>query len=62
MITVSNKLGAQYACCSGWKTLRKETLGRPRCRWEGNIDIDLKGECMEWIYLAQGRDNLRDRF
>ena len=24
------------------KTYRKEALGRPRCRWEGNIRMDLE--------------------
>lgn len=35
-------------------------LGRPRCRWEGNIQMDLKNvgwECADCIYLAQGRDS-----
>ena len=34
-------------------------LGRPRCRWEDNIKMDLqKVECggMDWMKLAQDRD------
>jgi len=34
-------------------------LGRPRCRWEDNIKIDLQEVgCggMDWIELAQDRD------
>jgi hypothetical protein len=37
----------------------KRPLGRPRCRWENNIRIDLKEVgCggMDWIGLAQDRD------
>jgi hypothetical protein len=26
----------------GWETLREETLGRPRRRWEGNIRMDFR--------------------
>jgi hypothetical protein len=34
-------------------------LGRPTCRWEDNIKIDLKEigwEDVEWINLSQDRD------
>jgi hypothetical protein len=37
-------------------------LGRPRCRWEDNIYIDLQGVgCggRDWIDLTQGRDRCR---
>ena len=40
----------------------KRPLGRPRCRWEDNIKMDLqKMECggMDWIELAQDRDMWR---
>jgi hypothetical protein len=33
----------------------KIQLGRPRCRWEDNIRIDLRGrgwEVVDWIHLA----------
>jgi hypothetical protein len=37
----------------------KRPLGRPRCRWEDNIKMDLQEVeygGMEWIELAQDRD------
>jgi hypothetical protein len=37
----------------------KRPLGRPRCRWEDNINADLQDvECggMDWIKLAQDKD------
>jgi hypothetical protein len=37
----------------------KRQLGRPRCRWEDNIKMDLQKvgcEFMDWIELAQDRD------
>jgi hypothetical protein len=40
----------------------KGPLGRPRCRWEDNIKMDLQEEkCgdMEWFGLAQDRDRWR---
>jgi len=40
----------------------KRQLGRPRCRWENNIKMDLQevgcGD-MDWIDLAQDRDKWR---
>jgi hypothetical protein len=36
----------------------KRPLGRPRCRWEDNIKMDLQGvgcRGMDWIELAQDR-------
>ena len=46
-----------------WGNLReRDILGRPRCRWEDNIKIDLeevgKG-CGDWMELAQDRDRWR---
>jgi len=38
---------------------RKRPLGRPRCRWEDNIKMDLQEvgcEGMDWINVAQNRD------
>jgi hypothetical protein len=40
----------------------KRLLGRPRRRWEDNIQLDLQEvECggMDWIDLAQNRDRCR---
>jgi len=37
----------------------KKPLRRPRCRWEGNIKMDLQEvgfEGMDWIDMAQDRD------
>jgi hypothetical protein len=41
---------------------RKRPLGRPRCRWEDNIKMDLQVVeygGMDWIQLAQDRDRWR---
>jgi hypothetical protein len=37
---------------------RKRPKGRPRCRWEDKIKLDLQ-ECggINWIELAQDRDS-----
>jgi hypothetical protein len=38
----------------GWRP-----LGRPRCRWEDNIKIDLEevgGFCGDWMERAEDRD------
>ena len=40
----------------------KRPLGRPRCTWEDNIDMDLQevvGGCGDWMELAQDRDRWR---
>jgi hypothetical protein len=40
----------------------KKQLGRPRRRWEDNIQMDLQelgGGCGEWMELAQDRDRWR---
>jgi hypothetical protein len=44
------------------KPEEKRPMGRPRCRWEDNIKMDLQGVgCggMDWIELAQDRDRSR---
>jgi len=40
----------------------KRPLGRPRCRWEDNIKMELKevgGGRGDWMELAQDRDRWR---
>ena len=40
----------------------KRPLGRPRCRWEDNMKMDLQevgGGCEDWMELAQDRDRWR---
>jgi hypothetical protein len=40
----------------------KRPLGRPRCRWDDNIKMDLQEVefgVMDWIELAQDRDMWR---
>ena len=40
----------------------KETMGRPRRRWEDNIKMDLQevgGGCGGWIELVQDRETWR---
>jgi hypothetical protein len=40
----------------------KRPVGRSRCRWEGDIKINRKERewgCMDWINLAQDRDEWR---
>ena len=39
----------------------RRTLGRPKCKWEDSIKIDLQdvGSGMDQIDLAQGRDQWR---
>jgi len=48
----------EYRVLAG-KPEGKRPLGRPRCRWEDNIKMDLhEVGCggMDWIKLAQDRD------
>ena len=40
----------------------KRTLGRPKRRWEDNINMDLQevgGDCRDWMELPQDRDRWR---
>ena len=44
------------------KPERKKPMGRPRRRWEDNIEMDLEevgGGCGDWMELAQDRDRWR---
>ena len=44
------------------KPERKRPLGRPRCRWEDNIKMDLEEVgrvCGNWMELVQDRDRWR---
>ena len=44
------------------KSERKRPLGRPRRRWEDNINMDLQevgGGCGDWMELAQDGDRWR---
>jgi hypothetical protein len=40
----------------------KRPMGRPRCRWEDNIKMELQkvgGACGDWMELAQDMDRWR---
>jgi hypothetical protein len=40
----------------------KRLLGRPRCRWEDNIKMDLQdvgGGCGDWMELVQDKERWR---
>ena len=55
--------GERCAQGSGGETKGKRPLGRPTCRWEDNIKIDLQevgGGCGDWMDLAQDRERLRE--
>jgi hypothetical protein len=44
------------------KPKRKRPLGRPRCRWEDNIKMDLREigwSGMDWIDVVQDMDQWR---
>jgi hypothetical protein len=44
------------------KPAGKRPLGKPICRWEDNIRMDLKEtgwKVVDWMHLAQDRDQLR---
>jgi hypothetical protein len=32
-----------------WRPKGKRPLGRPRCRWEDNIKMDLRGIGIDWV-------------
>jgi hypothetical protein len=52
----SNKIFCRSRC---WENLRKEDQLEGRRRWEDGIKMDLKstGRGIDWIYLAQDKDN-----
>jgi len=55
-------MGTEEACTGFWwgNLMLKRPLGRPRCRWEDNIKMDLKEMGylgMDWIELAQDMDS-----
>jgi hypothetical protein len=50
--------GERYLQGFGWEAQREETIGRPRCRWEDNIKLELRETGLDganWIQLAQDR-------
>jgi hypothetical protein len=48
-------MGEMYLQSLGRKAWKKRgPLGRPKCRWKDFKEIGL--ECMDWIHLAQNRD------
>ena len=53
--------GEKCAQGSSGETRGKETIGRPRRRWEDNIRMDLRevGGVGDWMELAQDRDRWR---
>ena len=58
---MGNKRGA-YRVLGGKKPERKRPLGKLRRKWEYNIKMDLEDvglEGMDWINLAQGRNEWR---
>jgi hypothetical protein len=55
---------AGHVTCKGKtnKTYRGKTLGRPRCRWEKNIKLEIgeKGwSSIDWIDMTQNADHWR---
>jgi hypothetical protein len=43
-----------------WKNQKERLLGRPRCRWVDNIELDLRERGWggkDWTNLAQDRDH-----
>jgi hypothetical protein len=44
------------------KSEGKRPLGRPRCKWEDNIKMDLqdvRGGCGDWLEVVQDRERWR---
>jgi hypothetical protein len=45
-----------------WKNQKERDLGRPRCKWENIVKLDLREigwNGMDWIHLSQDRDSWR---
>ena len=58
----SARMGKRHVRGFGGEPEGKRPLGRPRCRWEDNIKMDLQEVgCggMDWIELVQERDMWR---
>jgi hypothetical protein len=51
--------GAVFIHRFGGKARRKQSLGRPRSRLEGNFKIVLRWSDMDRIYLAEDSDQWR---
>ena len=56
--------GGRERCAQGFggETRGKETIGRPRRKWENNIKMDLQEVGRgygDWMELAQDRDSWR---
>jgi hypothetical protein len=54
--------GEKSVQCFGEKARKKESLGKPRRRWENGIRMDLRDidwGGVDWIRLAQDRDRRR---
>lgn len=64
---VKNEMGGMYSTHGEvWyiykivvgNTERKRQVGRPRCKWEDNIKVDICGivyECVNWVQLVQDK-------
>jgi hypothetical protein len=39
-----------------WGSQKERPLGRPRCKWEDGIRMEIGWESVEWIQFAQDRD------
>jgi hypothetical protein len=55
-------MGRREACTGFWWGNLRERLGKPRCRWEDNMKMDLQEVgCggINWIGLARVRDRWR---
>ena len=58
---MGERIGVYWAW-GGGESEGRRPLGRPRCRWEDNIKMDLQEVgCggIDWIDLAQDRDGWR---